>query len=372
MSTSTETKELQTVMHSIIQRIATGPELSKDISQEEARIGMQAVLEGAVDPVQAAIFFIALRMKRETDDENKGILDAILASTESITADVDEVVYLVDPYNGYNRSLPPSPFLPAVLAECEVPTISHGVATVGPKYGITHSTVLKALDINVTASTQQANERLADPAVGWSYLDQSILNPKLHGLLDLRKKMVKRQVITTTEVLVRPISGRSKTHLVTGYVHKPYPPKYAALAKHAGFNSNLLIRGVEGGVIPSLRQAGKSFFYYDMGELQELDSNPAEIGIEQSVRITPLPEELPGISTPGDEIALAVDVEKSSQRAAEAGVAALEGEKGSTYDALVYSGALILLHVGKAGSLAEGAEQVRAVLDSGKAKARLC
>src|SRR5208283_1939430 len=57
------------VMRSIIKRIATGPELSKDISREEARQGMRFVLEGEVDPVQAGIFLIALRMKRETDEE---------------------------------------------------------------------------------------------------------------------------------------------------------------------------------------------------------------------------------------------------------------------------------------------------------------
>jgi len=58
--------DLQATMRSIIQRIATGPELSKDISEEEARLGTAAIFEDKVDPVRAAIFFIALRMKRET------------------------------------------------------------------------------------------------------------------------------------------------------------------------------------------------------------------------------------------------------------------------------------------------------------------
>ena len=42
-----------TLMRSIIQRIATGPELSKDITRDEARRGMRLVLDGAVDPVQS-------------------------------------------------------------------------------------------------------------------------------------------------------------------------------------------------------------------------------------------------------------------------------------------------------------------------------
>jgi anthranilate phosphoribosyltransferase len=129
--------DLARTMHSIIQRIATGPELSKDISVEEARLGMQAILENAVDPVQAGIFFIALRMKRESNDEFKGILDAILNATQRVTAEVDEVVDIADPYDGYNRCLPAAPFLSPLLAELGVPAVCHGLEAVGPKYGVT-------------------------------------------------------------------------------------------------------------------------------------------------------------------------------------------------------------------------------------------
>src|SRR3972149_7377818 len=107
-------------MRSIIGRIATGPELSKDISREEACAGMRFILEGQVDPVQAGVFLIALRMKRETDDENRGVLQAIRDVTHSVTAAVDEVLGIADPYDGFNRTLPASPFLPAVLAACGV------------------------------------------------------------------------------------------------------------------------------------------------------------------------------------------------------------------------------------------------------------
>ena len=77
--------------------------------------------------------------------------------------------------------------------------------------------------------------------------------------------MIKRQVLTTVEVLSKPIQGRKKTHFVTGYVHKPYPPVYADLAREAGFDTACIVRGVEGGVIPSLRQTGKYFHYHDRG-----------------------------------------------------------------------------------------------------------
>jgi anthranilate phosphoribosyltransferase len=363
--------DTQRTMRSILQRIATGPELSKDISLEEARLGMNAVLDGAVDPVQAGIFLIALRMKRETDDEQRGILDAVRDATEHAVAEADEVVDIADPYDGYNRCLPAAPFLAPVLAECGVPAVSHGLDAVGPKFGVTHRHVLQAAGVDVDLSVREAAARLGDGGPGWTYVDQRAFAPKVHALVPLRGTIVKRQAVTTVEVMARPIHGRRKTHLVTGYVHKPYPRIYALLARHAGFDSALLVRGVEGGVVPSLRQTGVCFNYLQMGEEQSFDIDPGELGIEQNVRAVPLPEDLPTASRPNDEIAVAVDVPATAQAAAQAGMAALEGQRGPTYDSLVFAGALILWHLGRERTRTAAADRVRAVLDSGAAAHRL-
>lgn len=368
----TQAADPKTLMRSIIQRIATGPELSKDISREEARAGMRAILDNAVDPVQAGIFLIALRMKRETDEELKGVLDAIREATGHVVAEVDEVVDIADPYDGYNRCLPASPFLPAVLAECGVPAISHGAHAIGPKFGVTHRHVLEAAGAPVDLSPVEAAERLADPEIGWSYVDQRAFCASLYNLAELRATIVKRQAITTTEVLVRPIHGRRHTHLITGYVHPPYPRIYAMLARHAGFESALIIRGVEGGVIPSLRQKSLCYSYQHQGEEQSFEIDPTALGIEQTVRAVPLPDDLPQTSRPGDEIAIAVDVEATAQAAAAAGMEALSGKKGPTYDSLVCGGALILWHLGRERSLELAADRIRDVLDSGRAARRIC
>ena len=359
-------KDSKTIMRSIIQRIATGPDMSKDISQAEARAGMRAVLENAVDPVQAAVFLIALRMKRETDEENRGILDAIRDISISTTAPVDEVLDLSDPYNGYNRSLPAAPFLPAVLAACGIHTVSHGVETMSPKFGITHRRVLRAAGAPVTLSVEQAATRLGEAAIGWSYVDQDAYCPQLHDLSTLRTSIIKRQAITTVEVLTGPIRGRNETHFMSGYVHKPYTRVYTMLARHAGFDSALLVRGVEGGVIPSLRQKGKMVYYHDMGAEQVKEFDPADIGIQQDVRATPLPDDLPPRPA-GDDVGAAFDVETAARRAAEAGIDALNGKAGSSYDALVYSGAIALWHLKKHDTLANAADSIREVLNNGKA-----
>ncbi|MBT4922902.1 MAG: anthranilate phosphoribosyltransferase, partial [Candidatus Thioglobus sp.] len=135
----------QELMKSIIQRVATGPDLSKNIDFEEARDGMQAILRGEIDDVQSAIFLIALRMKRETMEENEGILAAILTESNKQEVSVEHLVDLGDPYSGYNRSIPISSFLPPLLAELGLPTVVHGLDSVSPKYGLTHRHINQAL-----------------------------------------------------------------------------------------------------------------------------------------------------------------------------------------------------------------------------------
>ena len=359
------------LMRSIIKRIATGPELSKDISREEARAGMRLVLDGQVDPVQAGVFLIALRMKRETDDENCGVLEAIREATRSAVAPVDEVVDIADPYDGFNRTLPASPFLPPVLAACGLAVVTHGVRIMGPKYGVTHRQVLDAAGVRVDLGSEEAAARVGDPLIGWAYTDQEAFCPKLHNLATLRTLIVKRPALTTAEVLAGPVRGRLKTHLVTGYVHKPYPRIYALLARHAGFDTALIVRGVEGGVIPSLAQTGKVFHYHDRGEETSTEFRPADLGIDQTVRAPRLPEGTADGSTEEEDTGPTLDRAAISKAAAEAGLAALAGAPGATRDSLIYGAALCLWHLGRHGSLKGAAEAVRGVLDRGEALDRL-
>ena len=356
-------------MRSYIQRVATGPEYSKDISFEEARDAMTHILNTTADPVQAGIFLIALRMKRETLDENGGCLQAIIDASNIVTADVDHVIDVADPYDGYTRGTPVSAFIPATLAACGFPAVSHGAEAVGPKYGATHRKVLRAAGVNVDYDMQQAVTQINHPDCGWAYIDQNTICPSLHNLIPLRTQIVKRPVITTVEVLIGPVRGKKSTTLMTGYVHKPYPPVYTHLAKISGFDSAVLVRGVEGGVIPSLKQESKYFEYKNSGALEEVEIHPDHINIQQNVRAVPLPElkSTKSGDDASDEISAKIDTDLLAEEAAKVGMAALQGEQGAARDSLIYSTAIMLTHMGAEQSIQASAEKVREVLDSGKA-----
>lgn len=347
------------LLRSVIQRVATGPELSKDVTREQVRQALRLILDGAADPVQAGVLLIALRMKRETDDEMLGVLDAVAETTARVTAEVDDVIDLADPYDGFTRTLPVSPFLPAVLAACGVPTLAHGVRAMGPKFGLTAHQVLAGCGRPVDLDPAQAAARLADPACGWAYLDQRAFNPKLYALTELRTRIVKRQALTTVEVLARPVCGRRRTHLVTGYVHKPYPRIYALLARAAGFDSALVVRGVEGGVVPSLRASGRAYRYEDGGAEAAVDLRVADFGLAEGLQ----PPRLAAVDD------AAFDAEAALRATCAQGLGALRGEAGAMRDSLVCAAATILWHVRRYDALRAAADAVRTVLDDGRALA---
>jgi len=53
-------------MKSYLQKIATGPKMSKDLTEVEAEDALNLILKGEVSKVRSAIFLIAARMKLET------------------------------------------------------------------------------------------------------------------------------------------------------------------------------------------------------------------------------------------------------------------------------------------------------------------
>ncbi len=359
------------LIHSVLQRVATGPELSKNISHEESHSMMNALLENKIDPVQAAVFLIGLRMKRETDTELKGLLDAIRDNTTYAMADCEDVIAFSDPYNGFNRTIHASLFVLPVLAACGVNAYSHGVELAGPKYGVTHHQIIKALGGDPEMSMNSVARQLSDPKIGWGYADQSKFCSSLYGLLGLRSKIVKRPALTTTEVMLTPITGSARTHLVTGYVHKPYRETYAMLAQHMKLDSLLLIRGTEGGVIPSFRAKAHFVRYQIDRATEEHDVALEPMQLNRDYRAEDIPETFAKPKSPLQHLGMKWDNEKLANLCAEKGVNALRGEAGAAYDAAVIGTALTLWHLGKASTLVEAADTARKAIQSGNALARL-
>lgn len=375
----TQANETQAFIRSVIQRIATGPHLSKDLPTEDARRVMRLILEGVADDVQAAIILIALRMKRETNEENTGVLQALLDGVTQVPLQTDRLCVLADPFNGCVRSLPAGPFVPSVLAACGVPALTQGALAIGPKFGLTHRHVLEAAGIPCVQSVGQTASQLESQRIGWAYLDQSVGVPELAKLAPLRRRIVKRPCLTTLESGVTPFRAARYTHLVTGFVHKAYPPVYRLIAAVAGFNGTTIIKGVEGSIVPTLSAASRVHHWSETHGDSDAEIHPAALkltaGITADERAVPLPFETDGRAFTQTQL------DALAQQTANAGVQALQGETGPIPDLmrdsirLAATLALAGIHAGEQNvaidnCLANARETVDTVLTSGAAAKR--
>jgi len=357
--------ESTALMREVLQRIATGPTMSKDLSVDQARAAMRLVLEQKSDPVQSALFLIALRMKRETDAEMQGVTSAILEGAETLAVDCEAMITLVDPYDGYIRSLPASPFIPSVLAACGVPVVTHGIESIGPKHGLSVKRVLQSAGIPVNYSLSTAAKLFAGSDAAWCYLDQSVIAPELAALQLLRDQMVKRPCITTIEKGLMPLKAVHRNHFITGYVHKAYPDVYAALARSMGYDTAAFIKGIEGGVVPTVSQVSRYFHWSGSDDsLEKIRIVPEDIQIQQSSRSVDLPDGVLQVDECGRPVRSTID-ELAKLTAAE-GINALKGVKSVMYDCIVLGASVSLAGFNGTG-MEEASKTVTQSLNSGQA-----
>ncbi|HDZ16509.1 MAG TPA: glycosyl transferase [Methylophaga aminisulfidivorans] len=333
-----------------IKKVATGPHLSKNLTEEEAHNATMEILSGDADSVRAAIFFIAMRMKRETNEENLGILKACQSITMQQQVELDNLYIFADPFNGFNRHCPVSVFLPAVLAANALPTVSQGVFEMGPKFGVTHAQVLSLAGYNYKQPSADVAKLVTNDKVGWAYIDQASASPALFSLQQLRTQMIKRPSLATLEKMIMPIQASGHTHLGIGFVHKEYPDILAWLANSFGYHSAFIARGLEGGLIPTLREISNNHRMAD-GVSQPCAIDPKVFGIEQDTR---------GVKPDNENV--------TAQRTLDEGMQALSGVRGPAYDSLVMGAAIALWNCGIETDQAIAANRVRDSLDSGLAK----
>ena len=348
-SSSSEFATIDSAIHSAIQDVAVGPDRGRNISMDHAALVMQGILDDAVDPVQAAALLIALRMKRESEQEMRGLTKAAQLRVKTQTVNTSHLITLVDPFDGYSRTLSVSAFIPALLAACGYPSVIHGVESVGPKFGVTVRQVLSSnpkFEVDFEEAAKQIESH------GWAYLDQSDYLPELHNLIPLRNRIIKRTALTTFERVLAPIVTTGSNHLALGYVHKAYPEIYAGIAQQAGFDFIHLHKGVEGGLMIA---AHKPFARYS-ADLRNKD-----------VRLIKQQHGVDEHASPLRKLDSTLSVGEQARLCYQQGVDTLGGLEGPGRDALLASCANILSSVVSGLDYAQSVEKARLEIDNGSA-----
>lgn len=333
----------------VIQKIAVGPDRSRDISRGDAQQMMCKALKGELDEVQIAVFLIALRMKGESMDELLGIYDALASDVKITIAPVDDLWCLVDPFDGYTRHSSMTAFIAPLLAALGYKVLVIGVSNAPPKYGVTSQQIYKLHGVPTHLNAESVAKRISEH--GWAYIDQSSYAHALFALQGLRDRVVKRTALTTVERVLSPLRGRRTTRLVLGYVHKAYPSVYSELARTAGYTSALLLKGVEGGLAPSLNKPLRQFAI-------TFDNPKAPLTKIKSV----IPEYLVDTAA-----AQRIEAQSSARVVLDLGLQVLNGEESIASKSLIVAAANIVANFSGETSFDKCVEQVRLSLRNGGA-----
>ena len=334
------------------------------LSYGETRAMGEAVLSDNVKPALKAAALIGQRMNRETYDEVRGYLDAFLGPEKAPQVSVDSLTHFGEPFDGATRYFRPTLFMAAVRAALGEASILHGVDDMPPKSGVTEEGILRALGARTNLSFDKARTLIEDKSVGFAYLSQREYSPAAYNIRELRVHIKKRPPWAATEKAQQLFKAPGANYLIIGYYHPGYEEPLLNLAWERGFQAALAVRGEEGSSHYTLRFGKPSAEDYMAvnysqgfrkinGQREDfaLDVNPQTFGFnyERNPRM--------------DSV--------SAETFADAGLAALSGERGHVYDRIVLNTAMTDYLLGICPNPDEALRRTKDAIDSGRALERL-
>ncbi len=344
---------------------------AKHLDYAETRRMCTALLSDAVKPALKAAALIGQRMNRETYEEVRGYLDAFFAPEDVRPIAVNSLTHFGQPYDGATRYFRPTLFVAAVRAALGEPSVLHSVDAMPPKNGVTEEAILNALGANTTLSLEQTAERIADKMVGFGYISQREYSPGAYALRELRVHIKKRPPWAATEKAQQFFSAAGEdtrrtgtrataNYMVLGYYHIGYEKPLLQLAWERGFDGAVAVKGEEGTSHYALRLGKPSTvdrmaINYSQGfrclnghrEDFAVDINPSDYGFDYAR--SPRPESV------------------SAQAFADAGIAALSGQKGHLYDRIVLNAAMVDYLLGICPEPHRAVKRAQTVIDNGSA-----
>lgn len=339
------------MMHQLIPKIGKGQRGAKDLTWDEAKQAMTALIENQLTPTQAGAFLMAMRIKMEGVAE----LAAFTTVARQYVAPlpVPKHLHVVDlpTYGEKHETFHACVAAAIVAAAGGVHILMHGGEH--PTAPSDAGRVLAALGIPIDQSSQQVAERLENH--GLAYLDLALYHPPLGRFLDLRREMGVQNMFHQVARMLNPARADSQ---VIGIGHPPYLEKIVEAGMMMGNQELLIFQGIEG--LPELSMTtGTVMRELRHNRIFPLTLRPHDCGLRfGSFHDMALPHSDTPASVPNREARLIK--------------AMLENRiTGGQRDWVVYNAALLLYAGGITRSVADAAPQVQQILNSGAAAKKL-
>ena len=334
-------------MQELIAKIARGPKASKDLTWDQAKRAIHALIEGDATPAQAGAFLIAMRFKMESVTE----LAAFTAATRSYVAPlpIPQELGVVDlpSYAGKQDTFHALAGAAIVAAAAGAAILMHGYDGVPGRPG--NAGLLKALGIPIDLESKAVAALVSKQ--GFAYLDIALYHPPLYRFLEMRQELGVRNVFHPIARLLNPARAASQ---VIGLTHPPHFEKTAEAVRMLGMPRALVIRGVEGDPELSIAMATKVLELRDE-RIAPLTLAPKDAGLPLGTS-----REMAGFSN------------EHREKEADLLRRILHNQiSGGQRDWVLLNAGLLLYAAGKRASLGEGVSLARRTLEDGTAARKL-
>lgn len=299
----------------------------------------EILLNDSVSDAQKAAFLAVIRSRKETHEELKGFVQAILDKAVLVKTDMEVLDTCGtggDGLSTFNISTATA----LVVAACGVPVAKHGNRAVTGKVG--SADVLEALGVNIAMSPDEAKAMLEK--VGITFLFAPNYHPILKQVSSLRKQIA----IPTIFNFIGPIVNPSNpSYQVMGISEPGMQIPIATTLVNIGRKRAMVVTAENG--MDEISPIGRT-------TVLEIENN--------NIKKYLLDPTFLGLGNYSLDMLKGGSLETNTKII----LKVLAGEKGAPRDAVALNSAAALLVAGKVSSLAEGMAVAEEAIDSGKAR----
>jgi anthranilate phosphoribosyltransferase len=316
----------------------------EDLKAEQTEAAMAEILGGEASDAQIAGFIVALRMKGETVDELRGLVDAMLAVAERVALpDGEPVVDVVGTGGDRSHSINVSTLAALVVAGAGGRVCKHGNRAASSTTG--SADLLEALGVKIDCGPVEVARCVAEAGIGFCFA------PRFHPAMRHAGPARRQLGIQTSFNLVGPLANPAGVRrYMIGVADPSMAERMVGVLDARGCDRALVVHGNDGLDELTLATTSQVVDLRD-GGVETYEVDPAALGLAQA----PTAALLGG--DPETNVGFARRV--------------LSGEPGPHRDVVTLNAAAGLLAVGVVDDLAEGLELARASIDDGDAAAAL-
>jgi anthranilate phosphoribosyltransferase len=314
----------------------------QDLTGEEMRSVMTAIMSGEATPSQIGAFLMGLRVKGETVGEIAAAVSILREKMVPVEAP-DDVIDIVGTGGDGAESLNISTATALVVAAAGIPVAKHGNRALSSKSGA--SDVLQALGVKIDLSPEMISRCIKEAGIGFMFAPAH--HPAMKHVGPSRAEIGTRTMFNLLGPQSNPAGARR--YLLGVYAKNWVEPVAAALLANRAISA-WVVHGDSG--LDELSTTGPSFVAsIKGGNLTSFEVNPEDAGLKRTTLA-----DLKG-----------ADPQYNAARLR----TVLEGARDPYRDIVLFNAAAAFIVAGRADTLKLGADMAAREIDSGRAAATL-